>query len=101
KTRDYSEATAQDIDREVRRLVDEAYSRAKNLILQKRDKLELIAKALLEFETLDGSQIKDIIEHGEMRNPPSTRPNPPVEPPPLPSQDIAPGFPPGLTEQPA
>ena len=57
----------------------------------------------IEFETLDGSQIKDIIEHGEMRNPPSQRPNPPkAEPPPLPSQEIAPEYPPGgLTEQPA
>ena len=35
-----------------------------------RDKLDLIAKALLEYETLDGSHIKDIIEHGEMKDPP-------------------------------
>jgi cell division protease FtsH len=104
KQRDYSEATAQEIDREVRRLVDEAYSRAKNLILQHREKVEIIAKALLEYETLDGDHIRDILEHGEMRNPPSIRPNPPkTEPPPLPSDEAQPvsGFPPGLTEQPA
>jgi cell division protease FtsH len=104
RARDYSESTAQEIDREVRRLVDEAYSRAKNLILQHREKVEIIAKALLEYETLDGDHIRDILEHGEMRNPPSIRPNPPkAEPPPLPSDEAQPvsGFPPGLTEQPA
>jgi cell division protease FtsH len=35
-----------------------------------RDTLEVIAKALLEFETLDGSQIKEIVEHGRLINPP-------------------------------
>ena len=38
-----------EIDREVRRLVDEAYNRAKKIILENRDKLEVIAKALLEY----------------------------------------------------
>ncbi len=104
KARDYSEATAQDIDREVRRLVDEAYQRAKDLIMAHRDKIEAIAKALLEYETLDGSHVKDIIDTGEMKNPPSNTPKPPkVEPPPLPVVDDrpSPDFPPGLTEQPA
>ncbi len=104
KARDYSEATAQDIDREVRRLVDEAYARAKDLIMANRDKVELIAKALLEFETLDGAQVKEIIETGEMKTPPPTVPKPPrSEPPPLPVADEKPAedFPPGLTEQPA
>jgi cell division protease FtsH len=104
KARDYSEATAQDIDREVRRLVDEAYQRAKDLIMANRDKIEAIAKALLEYETLDGSHVKDIIETGEMKNPPSITPKPPKsEPPPLPVVDErpTPDYPPGLTEQPA
>ncbi|MEQ1860182.1 MAG: ATP-dependent zinc metalloprotease FtsH [Chthoniobacteraceae bacterium] len=102
KGRDYSESTAQDIDREVRRLVDEAYQRAKDLILAHRDKIELIAKGLLEFETLDGEQVKDIIQSGTMRNPPANIPKPPTsEPPPLPVADPQPDFPSGLTEQPA
>jgi cell division protease FtsH len=104
RSRDYSESTAQEIDREVRCLVDEAYNRAKHLILQNRDKLELIAKALLEFETLDAEQIRDLIQTGEMRNPPVITPKPPsAEPPPLPAakEDPDQGFPPGLTEQPA
>jgi cell division protease FtsH len=102
RSRDYSESTAQEIDREVRRLVDEAYNRAKQLITNNRAALEAIAKALLEFETLDGDQIKDIVEHGEMKNPPAAPPKKPTPPPiPAPESRPQPGFPPGLTEQPA
>jgi cell division protease FtsH len=70
RARDYSEATAEEIDREVRKLLDEAYHNAKNALTANRDKLDIIAKALLEFETLDGSQIEDIVKHGRMLNPP-------------------------------
>src|SRR5438046_10695187 len=70
RARDYSEATAEEIDREVRTLLDEAYQRAKQILTANREKLDLIAKALLEFETLDGSQIEDIVKHGRMINPP-------------------------------
>ena len=83
RSRDYSEATAQEIDREVRSLVDDAYDRAKQLIMAHRDKIELIAQALLEYETLDGDQVKDIVNLGYMQNPPETRSKPPP-PPPLP-----------------
>jgi cell division protease FtsH len=44
------------------------------LLIAHRDKLEVIAKALLEFETLDGSQIREIIEHGRLINPPGPPP---------------------------
>ena len=70
KSHNYSESTAQEIDREVRRLVDEAYARAKDLIMSNRDKVEIIANALLEFETLTGDQVKDIVKTGKMSNPP-------------------------------
>jgi cell division protease FtsH len=80
RSRDYSEATAEQIDREVRKLVDDAYARAKEILTAHRDKLEIIAKALLEYETLDGSQIREIIEHGRMLNPP---PGPPSAEPKL------------------
>ena len=84
----------------------DAYSRAKELLTNYRGKLEIIAKALLEFETLDGAQIHDIIETGEMKNPPVAPIKPPrAEPPPLiPQGDRSRGtldFPPGLSEQPA
>ena len=104
--REYSEATAQQIDAEVRRLCDDAYARALKLITDNRDKLEIIAKALLEFETLDGKQIKDIIETGRMQSPPppvaSKRPRA-TEPPPLTREEgpaIAPDLP-GLSGAPA
>jgi cell division protease FtsH len=102
RQRDYSEATAQEIDREVRKLCDDAYERAKRLLLEKREALEAIAKALLEYETLDGAQIRDIIDHGSMRNPPSA-PRPRGTPPPLvPRESVStPDFPTGLTEVPA
>jgi cell division protease FtsH len=81
--RTYSEDTAQKIDREVRRIIDTAYKKAKDLLIKHRDKLDIIAKALLEFETLDGNHIRDIMEHGEMKSPPSspTPPEPPAQAP--------------------
>ncbi|MAJ16713.1 MAG: cell division protein FtsH [Opitutia bacterium TMED67] len=74
----YSEQTAQEIDTEVRRLVDEGYQRASKLISDNRDKLELIANALLEYETLDGQQVEDIVRTGKF-NPP--KPPNDVDPP--------------------
>ena len=53
RSRDYSESTAQEIDREVKRLIDTAYDTANNMITENRDKLDVIAKALLEFVTLE------------------------------------------------
>jgi len=80
--RDYSESTAQEIDREVRKLVDDAYERAKKVILENRDKIEVIAHALLEFETLDATQINEILQHGRLLNPPRKEKSPPPIPPP-------------------
>ena len=64
RTKDYSEATAQDIDSEVKRIVEEGFQTATELIAAHRDKLELIANGLLEYETLDGSQVEEIIRSG-------------------------------------
>ena len=93
------------IDAEVRGLCDGAYQRAKHLISTHRDKLEIIAKALLEFETLDGEQVNDIMKEGRMRNPPAPPSKPTIQPPPLKPRNegetIAPEIPPGLTEAPA
>ncbi|MFL6584816.1 MAG: ATP-dependent zinc metalloprotease FtsH [Chthoniobacterales bacterium] len=79
RARDYSEATAEEIDGEVRNLIDNAYARAKELLTAQRDKLEAVAKALLEYETLDGAQIRDILEHGRMLNPPPGPTSPPKQ----------------------
>jgi cell division protease FtsH len=103
RARDYSEATAQEIDGEVRKLIDSAYTRAKDLLVHHRGTMEAIAKALLEYETLDGPQIRDIIKYGKMTNPPAGPTRPRKEPPPLPDSgtSTAPDFPHGLTEAPA
>lgn len=77
--RDYSEDTAQKIDREVKRLIDSAYTTAKDLLIKHRDRLDTIAKALLEYETLDRGHIEEIMDTGDLQNPPSS-PTPP-EPP--------------------
>jgi cell division protease FtsH len=70
RTKDYSEATAQDIDAEVKRIVDGSFQTAKKLIEDNRDKLELVANSLLEYETLDGAQVADIIRTGTFTPPP-------------------------------
>jgi cell division protease FtsH len=74
----YSESTAKVIDEEIKRFIDDAYATATRVLNEGRDKVELIAKALLEFETLDASHLKDIIDFGEMKNPPSAPKPPPV-----------------------
>jgi cell division protease FtsH len=74
----YSEQTAQQIDAEVRRLVDEGYELAKGLIEENRDKLDLIANALLEYETLQGKQVEDIVRTGKFT---PTEPPSDVDPP--------------------
>jgi cell division protease FtsH len=78
KSRDYSEATAQAIDAEIKQLIDNAYHQAETLLNAGRDKVELIAMALLEYETLDASHVRDLVEFGEMKDPPPTPKPPPI-----------------------
>ena len=56
-----SEATAQTIDAEVKRLVEEGHEEARKILEAKRNDLEVLAKGLLEFETLTGDEIKDLL----------------------------------------
>ncbi len=62
--REYSERTAEAIDNEVKKVTDEAYSKARELIETNKDKLEGIAKALLKYETLDADEVQLILEGG-------------------------------------
>ena len=78
KSRNYSEETARLIDAEIKHFIDDAYETAERILTENREKVELIAKALLEYETLDAVHLNDIIEHGEMRNPPTLPKPPPV-----------------------
>ena len=76
-----SETTMQKVDAEIRRIIDEQYALARRLIEENREKIEVMAKALLEWETLDAEQIGDIMEGKAPRSPkPSqSRPNPPAD----------------------
>lgn len=56
--REYSEKVAQEIDEEVRKLVQQAYERAKEILRTHRDKLDRLAQALMEKETLEGEELK-------------------------------------------
>jgi cell division protease FtsH len=78
RTKVYSEDTAREIDAEIKRIIDEQYKVAHDLIYGNRDKLELVAKSLLEFETLEGAQVEEIARTGKFTPPP---PPPQVEPP--------------------
>ena len=57
-----SEETARKIDHEVRRLVDEGYEEARRILTEHKDDLEVLAQGLLEFETLTGEEIKDLLK---------------------------------------
>ncbi|MFK5977711.1 MAG: ATP-dependent zinc metalloprotease FtsH [Rhizobiaceae bacterium] len=61
QTKNVSEATAQTIDSEVRNLIDKAYATAKSILKKKKKDWEAIAQGLLEYETLSGSEIDDLI----------------------------------------
>jgi len=70
RSKEYSESTAQAIDSEIKRIIDEGFNAAKHIIETHRDKLELIANALLEHETLDGEQVTSIVKTGTFTPPP-------------------------------
>jgi cell division protease FtsH len=62
RQQDYSEQTAQEIDQEVRSIIQRQYGRVKDLLGQKREKLDALAKALVERETLDSEEILAVYE---------------------------------------
>ena len=69
KTNNMSEATLQKVDGEVRRIIDQQYKVARTLIEDNKDKMHAMAKALLEWETIDGEQLDDIIAGKDPRPP--------------------------------
>ncbi len=64
-----SEATQQKVDAEIRSILDEQYALARRLLEENRDKVDVMAKALLEWETLDADQVSDIMNGDEPRPP--------------------------------
>ena len=67
--KEYSERTAEAIDGEIKKVTDEAYTKAKELIEANKDRLENIAKALLKYETLDAGEVKLILDGGLLDKP--------------------------------
>ena len=62
KSRDYSDEIAAEIDKEVKKIVDERYEIARKLLTENRDMLEYISKNLLERETLDEKDFNELME---------------------------------------
>jgi cell division protease FtsH len=67
--KEYSDKTAEAIDQEVKKITDEAYNLAKELINANKDRLQGIANALLKYETLDADDVKLILEGGKLDKP--------------------------------
>ena len=64
RERNYSEEIAGEIDREVRRYIEEAYEACRTIIVENRNKLDLIAKELLERETLSAAELEELMTKG-------------------------------------
>ena len=75
RNKSISDETARKVDDEIRKLVEEGNAKAKQILTEQRDKLELIAQGLLEYETLNGEEIKALLR-GEtiVREDPATAP---------------------------
>ena len=66
KSKNFSNEIAHEIDKEVRKIIDECYKQAKSLLLENRNLVKLIADALLEYETITKEQIDSLVETGHM-----------------------------------
>jgi len=75
-----SDETARAIDKEVRSIIDECYEKARNILEEHRGKMDMMAEALMQYETIDSEQIDAIME-GKKPNPPADWTSGPTEPP--------------------
>ncbi|WP_291990528.1 ATP-dependent zinc metalloprotease FtsH [Candidatus Accumulibacter sp. ACC007] len=89
-----SEATMEKVDQEIRRIIDEQYGLARNLLEEHRDKVEAMAAALLELETIDSDQIDDIMAGKPPRPPKQPQTRMPSAPSDGNTPDAAPSAPP-------
>jgi cell division protease FtsH len=77
---DYSEDTAMQIDKEVKKVVLAAYAEATELLEENRDALTLVAEALLEYETLDANEVKVVLKGEKIHREPEVEPPDAPEP---------------------
>jgi cell division protease FtsH len=68
-TKTISEATQQKVDAEIRAILDQQYALARRLLEENRDKVEMMTKALLDWETIDAEQINEIMAGREPHPP--------------------------------
>lgn len=68
RSQNYSEETAQKIDKVIHEIVEEQYQRSLKILNEKRKALNVCAEALLEHETIEGRHVHEILEHGEIRS---------------------------------
>ncbi|HMP90879.1 MAG TPA: ATP-dependent zinc metalloprotease FtsH [Kiritimatiellia bacterium] len=66
RQQEMSEETARKVDAEVNRLIHEAYEKARSILIEKRDRLELLTNALMEWETLDGLEVEELFRDGKI-----------------------------------
>jgi len=66
RQQEMSEDTARKVDAEVSRLITESYEKARSMLVEKREWLELLAKALIEWETLDGDEVMELFREGKL-----------------------------------
>ena len=87
-TKNVSEATMQRVDAEIKKIIDERYGLARSLIEENREKVELMAQTLLEWETIDADQVNDIMDGRQPRPPkPTQKPEEPKTPPDAPNPE--------------
>ena len=61
-SREYSEQTSREIDLEVKRIIDEAVSSTHQILMERREALEAVTKRLIEVESIDGEELKRLVE---------------------------------------
>ncbi|WP_269524701.1 ATP-dependent zinc metalloprotease FtsH [Coraliomargarita parva] len=69
RSQNYSEETAQKIDKAIHDIVEEQHKRCREILTENRHALDVCAEALLEHETIDGKHVQEILEFGEIRSP--------------------------------
>jgi cell division protease FtsH len=91
--RNYSEKVAEEIDEEVRRLIDHAYQTARTLLIENRERLDRLVKVLLEVETIEGEDLKRVLDGLDRDEPPA--PDAPAMPTEEPEEKAEPDTSPG------
>ncbi len=78
RAQNFSEETSRKVDKEIKLIIDESYDRAVKILTENKAALEKVAEALLEYETIDGKHVHEIIDTGEIQSP-ILKPEPPSE----------------------